>query len=228
MNKRPEPRTRVERNIQAKKQQPREDVRTSAMKNKGSKKGTNTIGILFIVLIVCIIGAFFIASSKEGTETAGYFNKEDKIVADELYEKVMTINEDSYPQTPEEVVTLYTEGYKLLYGNKIKDLTIVPNILEKQRILLSNEIISKNSFEEQEKNVLSSIENLKKNKVYITNISVKPVTYDNKDNNKAYIRVETNDNLFQTYYYLYYLQRGKDGKWRITGWYNTDENYNII
>ena len=193
-----------------------------------TKKGNNIIGILFIVLVVCILVGFFVISMIKNRDTAGYFNKDDKIAAEAIYEKVMSISEENYPITPEEVVTLYTEGYKLLYGDKIKDTSIVPNILEKQRILLSDEILTNNPIEEQEKNVLSSMENIKNNKVRLTSVDVKPVMYDPADSNVAYVKVDKKDNLFQTYYYLYYLERQPDEKWKITGWYNTDENYNII
>ena len=193
-----------------------------------TKKGNNIIGILFIVLVVCILVGFFVISMIKNRDTAGYFNKDDKIAAEAIYEKVMSISEENYPITPEEVVTLYTEGYKLLYGDKIKDTSIVPNILEKQRILLSDEILTNNPIEEQEKNVLSSMENIKNNKVRLTSIEIKPVMYDPSDSNVAYVKVDKKDNLFQTYYYLYYLERQPDEKWKITGWYNTDENYNII
>ncbi len=193
-----------------------------------TKKGNNIIGILFIVLVVCILVGFFVISMINNRDTVGYFNKDDKIISEGIYEKVMSINEENYPITPEEVVTLYTEGYKLLYGDKIKDTSIVPNILEKQRILLSDEILGNNPIEEQEQNVLSSMENIKSNKVRLTSVDVKPAMYDPKDSNIAYVKVDTKDNLFQTYYYLYYLERQQDEKWKITGWYNTDENYNII
>lgn len=195
-----------------------------------TKKGNNIIGILFIVLVVCILVGFFVISmiNNRDTDTVGYFNKDDKIISEGIYEKVMSINEENYPITPEEVVTLYTEGYKLLYGDKIKDTSIVPNILEKQRILLSDEILGNNPIEEQEQNVLSSMENIKSNKVRLTSVDIKPAMYDPKDSNIAYVKVDTKDNLFQTYYYLYYLERQQDEKWKITGWYNTDENYNII
>ena len=193
-----------------------------------TKKGNNIIGILFIVLVVCILVGFFVISMINNRDTVGYFNKDDKIISEGIYEKVMSINEENYPITPEEVVTLYTEGYKLLYGDKIKDTSIVPNILEKQRILLSDEILGNNPIEEQEQNVLSSMENIKSNKVRLTSVDIKPAMYDPKDSNIAYVKVDTKDNLFQTYYYLYYLERQQDEKWKITGWYNTDENYNII
>ncbi len=192
-----------------------------------TKKGNNIIGVLFIILVICIIIGFLSISMMKTGDTEGYFNKDDNSVAKPIYEKIMSISEENYPKTPEEVVTLYTEGYKLLYGDKIKDLSIVPNILEKQRILLSDDLVSKNSLEDQTNAVLESIENLKANKVKITSVDIKPTTYDQKDNTLAYVKVDKEDSLFQTYYYVYYLKLEGD-KWKITGWYNTDENYNII
>lgn len=193
-----------------------------------SKKANNIIGILFIILIICILAGFFIVAFFKNDDTSGYFNKEDKVNAEVIYKKVMSINQEDYPTSPEDVVSLYTEGYKLLYGDKIKDTSIVGTILEKQRILLSDEILEKNSFEEQLKNVLDSIQNLKDNKVKVTSVEINSTMYDPRDSNISYVRVNTRDNLFQIYYYLYYLQREEDGKWKITGWYNTDKDYNII
>lgn len=222
--KKQEPRTRVQRRLEEKKNSKREDIRT----NKNSKKNSSIISILFIILVISIIGVFFVISIGNKKDTDGYFVKEEKNNATTLFNKIISISEENYPKTPEDVVTIYTDGYKLLYGEKIKDLSIVPTILQKQRILLSDEILNKNPADEQQKNVYASIENLKKNKVKLTNVVVKPVMYDTKDENLAYVRVEQKDNLFQTYYYIYHLQKSLDGKWRISGWYNTDADYNII
>ncbi|WP_317368637.1 DUF6715 family protein [uncultured Tyzzerella sp.] len=195
--------------------------------NKKNKSGNNIIGVLFITLVVFIIIGFLSVSMVKTGDTSGYFNKNDRVVAKGIYDKIMNITEEGYPKTPEQVVTLYTEGYKLLYGNKIKDLSIVPGILEKQRILLSDDLIANNAFDEQVDIVLANIENLKKNKAKVTSINVNEFTYDKRDNTLAYVKVSKEDNSFQTYYYVYYLKLEGD-KWKITGWYNADENYNII
>lgn len=192
-----------------------------------TKKGNNTISVLFIILIIFIMLGFFSISIFKNGQTNKYFDKENKSVAQPLYEKIISLTEDNYPKTPEEVVSLYTDGYKLLYGDKIKDLSIVPNILEKQRLLLSKQLISQNSLEEQTTSVLNSIENLKQNKVKITNINIKDTSYTNQNNTKATVKVVNQDSLFQVYYYIYYLEM-EENQWKITGWYNTDENYNII
>lgn len=192
-----------------------------------NKKGNNIIGTLFIILVIFIIIGVFSISMLRTEDTSGYFNKEDKTVAKPIYDKIININEKDYPKTPEEVVTLYTEGYKLLYGDKIKDLSIVPNIIEKQRILLSDDLIANNALDEQINIVLTNIDNLKANKVKITSVNINQTTYDPRDNTLAYIKVSKEDSVFQTYYYVYYLKLEGD-KWKITGWYNADENYNII
>ena len=160
-------------------------------------------------------------------DTSGYFNKEDKSIAQSIYDKIIAITEENYPKTPEEVVSIYTESYKLLYGDKIKDLSIVPNIIEKQRILLSDNLVANNALDEQINTVLANIENLKSNKIKVTSINIKSTDYDQNDNTLAYVKVTKEDSAFQTYYYVYYLKLEGD-KWKITGWYNTDENFNIV
>ena len=65
-----------------------------------TKKGNNIIGVLFIVLVVCILVGFFVISMIKNRDTAGYFNKDDKIAAEAIYEKVMSISEENYPITP--------------------------------------------------------------------------------------------------------------------------------
>lgn len=192
-----------------------------------SKKGNNVIGILVIILIILTIGGFFAYYNIKNGETKGYFKKEEVSVAQPLYDKIMALNEEEYPKTPEEVVILFTDVSKLIYGDKIKDMSIVSSILEKQRLLLSNDLVDTNSLQEQTENVLAIIENLNANKVKITSIDVKPTVYDQKNNSKSYVKVDTKDSLFQTYYQIYYLELEGD-KWKITGWYNTDENYNVI
>ncbi len=191
-----------------------------------TKKGNNTIGALVIILVAFIIVGFFSYSMLKNGETAGYFYKDAESVAQPLYDKIMALSEEAYPKTPEEVVSLFTDVNKLLYGDKIKDTSIVPAILEKQRILLSDNLVAKNSLEDQTESVLASIENLKSNEVKVTSVDIKPTVYDQKNNKKAYVKVDTKDSLFQTYYQVYYLELEGD-KWKITGWYNTDENYNI-
>ena len=201
--------------------------RKSNDSNKISKQGNNIIGILFIILVIFIIIGFFSISMIKTGDTSGYFNKEDKAIAQSIYDKIISITEENYPKTPEEVVTLYTESYKLLYGDKIKDLSIVPNIIEKQRILLSDNLVANNALDEQINTVLDNIENLKINKIKVTSTNIKSTDYDQNDNTLAYVKVTKEDSAFQTYYYIYYLKLEGD-KWKITGWYNTDENFNIV
>ena len=78
---------------------------------KSSKKGNNIIGILFIILVIFIIIGFFSISMVKTGDTSGYFNKEDKSIAQSIYDKIIAITEENYPKTPEEVVSIYTESY---------------------------------------------------------------------------------------------------------------------
>lgn len=192
-----------------------------------SKKGNNLIAILFIVLIVGFVGIFLALYFFNSDDSSKYFNKDSAVASQNLYDNILSINEASYPQTPDEVSSYFADTLKLLYGNKIEDFSIVPTILTKQRILLSDELNKNNSLEQQQKDVLVSIKNLKDLKVYITTINLQPATYDPNDKNLAFVKVKNIDNLFQNYYYIYHLKL-QNGKWKIIGWYNTDENYNIL
>ena len=192
-----------------------------------SKKGNNIIGILFIVLMVFILTGIFINARLKEDKSSSYFNKEDRTGSKLLYENIMNLTEEKYPSSPDYVVRLYTDTQKLLYGDRIVNDTIVNNIIEKQRILLSNKILTTNSLEQQEQLILENIKNIKENKVKVTRIDLKQSIQDFKNNKKSYVKVAITDNLFQTYYYIYHLEI-ENGKWKITGWYNTDENYNII
>lgn len=193
-----------------------------------SKKVSNTIGILIVFLFVTIISGFFIFGILINDKSEDYFEKEDQANSQKIYKSIMAVDEDNYPKTPEEVVKLYTDGYKLIYGGKIKDMSILPYIIEKQRIFFSEQLLRDNPFEQQQINILESIDFLSENTMKIINITINPTIYDDKDKNKAYVRVLKEDNTFVPYYYVYYLEKGVDKKWRITGWYNADENFNII
>lgn len=196
-------------------------------KNKSTKKSNNVIGTLIIVLtgliIVCIVGYGVI----QNKNIIKIFKKDDSIMSRKTYEQILEISDENYPKTPDEVMQIYADTYKLLYGNKIEDNIVIKPILKKQRVLFSKNLLDKNPFDKQLENIIKNMDNLKMQEVYMIGIHLKPVIYDSENANKAYIRVFNQDNYFKNYYYIYYLERDENSKWKITAWYNTDENYVI-
>lgn len=184
-----------------------------------TKKGNNIIGILVIILAVCVvIGMVLIGTKKDQTSLGKYFNNVDKVVGSELYESLLNLSEANYPNTPEEIVKIYTNGYRLLYGDKIKDLSIVNTILKQQRLLFSDEILSKNTLEQQEKEVLKNIENLKQQKNKIIGITIEKGKIG--EDNEAKVVVNVQDNILQEYTYTYLLKKDEQEKWKIFSFEN--------
>lgn len=192
-----------------------------------SKKGNNVIGILVSILGISLIFGVVVISFFQKGSNENYFKKQDRVFSEKVFESLINLNEDNYPDTPEDLVFLYTNTYRLLYGDKIKNFDVLPIILEKQRMLFSKQLLENNPLEEQILRVKKNLEFLSENKMKIINTYVKDVTYDKNNGNIAYVNVIKQDNLFESYYYKYYLQKYEDKKWKITGWYNTDEKFNI-
>lgn len=215
--------------------------KTSNNKNVNNPKKSNNnvskiITILIIILIIGLSIIFSFLALLPKNPNSKYFNKESLSSSEKIYSEILDLTEENYPETPEEVVYLYTESYKLLYGQKIKPKyidTLLPIILQKQRLLLSEQLINDNTIENQTTKVKESMNILSKNKVKITMIQCNPVIYDQDNPDIAYINVIMQDNSVASdetgkYYFKYYLKRNSTGKWKITGYYPTDKEFNLI
>lgn len=203
-------------------------------KNSTNKVIALLLGILGISLVIALVAITVVQKN-----SSSYFIQDTAISTEKIYNNLLDLTEDNYPQSPEEVVNLYTESYKLVYGNRIKTEyidTVLPTILEKQRLLFSEQLINDNPIESQITSVKEIIDFLSKNKLKIISIETLPVIYDHENPNIAHVNVKIQDNSikeknetsFTTYYYKYYLELGINGKWHITGFYPTNEKFNLI
>lgn len=208
---------------------------------KANKKNSNSkfISLLLGILAISLIIGIIIISIIQKNSPSSYFIQETAVSSEKVYNKLLDLTEENYPNSPEKVVKLYVETYKLTFGNRISPKAIdevLPIILEKQRILFSNQLNEDNPINEQLISVKKHIKFLEDNKLKITSSEVLPTIYDQKNSNLAYVNVKFQDNTlesengssFKTYYYKYYLERNSNGKWHITGFYLTDSNFNII
>lgn len=191
-------------------------------------KSNNIIGSLVALIGVSLMAAVILIAFNRGSNIKSEFNKEKETTALNLYNSIMSIQEEKdYPKSPEEVMNIYNDGFLLLYGNMIKDEKTIPEIIHQQRKLLSNEILDLNAFEDQEKNLKETIEKFKEQNFYIVSIETKPVIYI--DAASCYIRVIQRGNNFIKFYWNYYLEKDELTKlWKITGWEATDENFEAL
>ncbi|MFI3231019.1 MAG: DUF6715 family protein [bacterium] len=206
------------------------------MKNKKSNKNFNNIvcGLICIIIISILVGIFITGQSQD--DTTSYFNKTNATSSEAILDEILAITEENYPKTPEEVIETYIAGYKLLYGEKILDEKtneiinpdIVQIILSSQRCLLSEDLKDLNPLETQVQNVLANINSISDENARIIDNSYSPAIYSSYNSKLATVRVSHIGNGFTQYFQEYELEKDFEDKWRITRWYNTDENYNKL
>jgi hypothetical protein len=180
------------------------------------KSYNNIITALFILILASVMVLVIVISVSSSSSDKNYFYQDKRASAVSLYNQIMGVSDENYPQTPEETVNIYFAGYHLLYGNMIKDTEIIPEILIQQRMLLSSELIETNTLEAQEQNLTEALDDFKEKNVYITFIETKPAIYDDIEN--ACIRVHQIWSNMEEVNFNYYLKKDTLGKWKIIRW----------
>ena len=187
------------------------------MKNRKTKL---IIGVLLAILGISISVSFIVISLVQNNKYADFFNPKTKKEAIILYDKLISISEEEYPKTPEEVISLYLDGYKLLYGDMILNQSVVSNVLVFQRKLLSEKILNNNTLEAQLEKIKKDLDFLTKNKFKITSIKIGEFILDKKDFNKGSFLVTKRGNDLEEYKYMYYLEKNNANQWKIYSWQN--------
>lgn len=207
-----------------------------------NKKSNTLIVVLIVVAAVSAMVAIIIFSLSKTTPEDKYFNRKKKGAARMLYSDLMSLSEDSdfsvntddnsdeeqktgYPQTPKELIAFYLKGTRLLYGDMVADETIIPNILRKQRLLYSSELIAQTTLEEQENSVKTDMANLKINNTCVVECAVGSVIFYENDMNKAYVCVTLESNLGSKSYWKYFVKRDDNGFWRIDAIQTSNETF---
>ncbi len=188
-------------------------------------KNNNVMAILIVLIGISIFAAVLIFSLSKTSPEDGYFNPMKKSAAQKLYSELTEINEENYPQAPEEVVIDYLKGTRILYGDMIEDETVISSILRSQRLFYTQEILDSTSLEQQEENIKKDIKTLKESNVFIVECSTKPIIFYENDLNKGYVRVILEDSAGNKYYWKYYVKRDDNGFWKIEGYKRSDENF---
>lgn len=209
----------------------------SRKKSKNSNSATKLIALLLLILGISLILGLVFVSLNQKESLSYYFTKETNNSSEKIYNNLLNLTEENYPDTPEKVVEIYTDSYKLLYGGRIKEEylnELIPIILEKQRILFSNELVNSNPVEQQIQFVKENVEFFQKEKLKIVSININPPIYDQNDNNLVYFNITMQDNSkptethSQNYYFKYHLKKDSNNKWHIIGFYPTDSEFNKL
>ncbi|WP_167957835.1 DUF6715 family protein [Anaerosporobacter faecicola] len=174
-------------------------------------------------MLVVVIGTFILVT------LFFYFMKKDTEKAKEEAIKVEIENllgsdiEMDYPSTPKEVIVLFNKLITCYYDEKLSDDTI-KKVMAQERVLFDQELLNKNQFDDQFKDLKEEITDYRKAKRTIVGSSVgksSSVEYYKKEGKEYASIIATytlKDSEVTKTYQKYILRKDENGKWRILGW----------
>ena len=190
-----------------------------AKKKKGKLEFNLKNVIIILILIVLVIG-YYVYTSKE--------TKKGSIVQDEYTLLSSRDLETSYPETPREVVKLYSRMVKYLYDDSVSDEK-VENIVNQMRLLFVDELLDKNALKDQIINLKQDVKLFTKAKkdiigyeVYQESLEMKEVEGKEIATIIAGFSIKHN-NAYEHTNEQFLLEKDKTGKWKIIGWQLADD-----
>ncbi len=178
----------------------------------------NRIVAIFITVAIAILGVFIFLTFrpvKTVTDTAEITE----------IERLMVKNiETDYPATPREVVKLYNRYLLAIYNADTTDDQI-RQLLDKQRSLYDEELLSVNPFDNNYSGIIAETAEYKKEGRTIVNTTVggsDEVIYKQFEG-RSYALIDasyfmrSNGGNFSKTYETYMLRKDVEGKWRILG-----------
>ena len=164
------------------------------------------------IVILCVLPFSYVLFREK--------EKED-YVPKETYSSVLLLDfEKNYPQNPHALIRENSKIIQALYGGEVLSDGQIKEALSKQRMLFSDEILERNTFESQVENTIHEIILLTENKQHIVSIEIESVLYDEGSDKICTVTTKqetTTGHAIRTEYRLAVIT----GEWKILGWKNT-------
>lgn len=184
------------------------------MKNS---KNNKTKGIIIIIIGILIIAATIFYAFQIDKKTPKYFNSYKENAAEKIYEEISEKNfETDYPDSIEEVMDFYNNTLLMIYGNMLLDNEKLEEIITIQRKLYTEELISKNTIEDQYKKVVENLETIKKDEMYTIGIDIVSVLKSSES--ECSVKVNQFVNTLGMIEWDYYLKKDDKNRWKINSW----------
>ncbi|MCL2349929.1 MAG: hypothetical protein FWC67_00470 [Defluviitaleaceae bacterium] len=197
-----------------------------------SNKAKQILGVTIVLLVGAgALAAIFTYSLRISADIERPFVPERRQTAQRLYRDTIGLDiERNYPTNPRDVVELYIRSVFFLYGDFIAYESMFMEVINFQRMLVTEELMQGITPQQQFANLQQSL-------YYIdqTGISLRPpqVTSDALisyyDSRRALVNVVYPFLFYDQMYRIYYLvQDEHDNRWRIHSWQQTDETFRSI
>lgn len=188
-------------------------------RRKKSKLQFNVKNVIVLICLIAIVAGYYIYTSR----LAG----KNQITTDEYTILSSRDLEISYPETPREVVKLYSRMVKYLYDDKVSEKK-TKKVVEQMRLLFSDQLLEKNTLNSQLTHLESDVAAFAKEKKAIIGYevvesSLKTKEVDGKERATIIVgfSIKNNDN-YEHSNELFLLEKDTEGKWKIVGWQITE------
>ncbi len=186
------------------------------------KRNDTALAVMLSFIAVLAVGSLIAYAAYNSGGKPRVFRAEKEGFAQRLYSSAMDVDANTgteadaiYPQTPDLVVEKYNELFELMYGEMIIDDETFKKVLEKQRTLFSDEILNRNSFDIQLKNVKDATEKLYSQNKRCIGTKQDAFVYENGRTNAGIIRVTHYYNGDDPIFWDFRLEK-QNGQWKIT------------
>lgn len=185
---------------------------------KSGKSTAKTIVVMILFSIIAIVVYFNLSNRTSSLITN---SKTDKTEVETLMSKDIKGN---YPASPREVMKLYGRIVKSLHNDDLNEKQI-KGLTEQLRLLLDDELLNNNEYEDQLSKLNVEISGFKKSNSNIMNYIVEEndsVKYWNNEKDKM-ASVLANYTLKESSKYTkvieqYILRQDTENRWKILGW----------
>lgn len=188
---------------------------------KSKQKTTTVIVIMFAIVIAVGIGFWTILEhGRNKTEEEALLQSDNKEV-NALLNKDLSVN---YPDTPKEVLKLYSRLQSCAYNQGLSDKELTA-IIEKMRELFDEDLAATNPLDKQLEEIKKDIKSYQSAKRTISNYVVDndSSVVERKIKDKEYATLEVSYLLkdekgYTKTYEQFILRKDTEGKWKILGW----------
>lgn len=191
------------------------------------KKSTVITIIVMLLVAGAIVAGYFIVSQKRNKEN---YEGGERGEVDILLEKDL---DSSYPLTSREVVKFYSRILKCYYNEELTQAQL-EGLLDQMRLLFDREFLEENPRDSHLAELQEEIKRFAEDQCTITSYQVQQnsniVTWT--DEGRDYARVvvsytqyiQKKEKTFLRVYEEFILRKDEAGKWKILGWYLSDED----
>ncbi|MCL2852380.1 MAG: hypothetical protein FWE20_05000 [Defluviitaleaceae bacterium] len=188
------------------------------------KKKKSSGALVLIILLVCLaigVTTVFILAMPSQPNPADVIADHAAIDLYELLDEVLAVDlDEDYPQTPEEVMRLFSHTFRLIHGWDRNDQYVISRVLEVQRGLFAQALLDLNPFHQQLSLILIALDELYDRDLEIVGVyQGSPVFHRFSPNDRTSVTVILHVSNGQNFQYIYQLFReAESGRWQIGMW----------